>query len=167
MATVTRIPCTLLVGHGYTSSLDTVILYTGIIITRILSGHRTLYDRIHWLLFFHVLSQKYYTVYAPLIHGYTNARTTACHILVIIVTWILGISLLHGMYGLFILDIWILVPLACIIVPCYSRIPVLWLFPVIDIVIPVTGYMSCWYAMCGIPHLLFPVFPLSCYHALF
>ena len=43
---------------------------------------------------------------------------------------------------------------------CYtsspSCIPVTWLFPITDIDIPVTGYMSCWYTMCGIPHLLFP-----------
>jgi len=31
--TVTRIPCALLVGHGYTNSLDTVISYIDIIVT--------------------------------------------------------------------------------------------------------------------------------------
>jgi len=31
--------------------------------------------------------------------------------------------------------------------------------------IPVTGYMSCWYAICGIPHLLFP-FPVIVFGAI-
>ena len=48
----------------------------------------------------------------------------------------------------------------------YYRIPVIWLLPVIDMDIPVTGHVSCWYAICGTPHLLFsfPVilFPLYC-----
>jgi len=46
-----------------------------------------------------------------------------------------------------------------------SCIPVTWIFLVTDIDIPVTGYMSCWYAMCGILHLLFPVsrYPVLCY----
>ena len=45
----------------------------------------------------------------------------------------------------------------------YSCIPVAWLFLVTDI--PVTGYESCWYTMCGIPYLLFLVFCylVSCY----
>jgi len=38
----------------------------------------------------------------------------------------------------------------------YSCIPITWLFPVTDIDIPVTRYMSCWYTMCGIPHYCFP-----------
>ena len=47
----------------------------------------------------------------------------------------------------------------------YSCIPITWLFPVTVIDILITGYMSRWYAMCGILHLLFPVsrFPLSCF----
>ena len=88
--------------------------------------------------------------------------------------WNIELSSLHEfsayhcytcMYGFFILVIWIPAQITCIIVPCY-RIHVIWLFPVTDIVIPVTRYMSCWYAMCGIPHLLFPfpviLFPLYC-----
>ena len=67
------------------------------------------------------------------------------------------------MYGYFILVIWILVHITCIIVPCY-RIHVIWLFPITDMDIPVTGHESCWYAICGIPHLLLPfpviLFPL-------
>ena len=62
-------------------------------------------------------------------------------------------------------DWWIPVHTTCIIVPCY-RIHVIWLFPVTDMDIPVTGHESCWYAICGIPHLLFPFpviwFPLYC-----
>ena len=40
-----------------------------------------------------------------------------------------------------------------IIVPC-SRIHDIWLLPVTDMDILVTGHESCWYAICGIPHLL-------------
>jgi len=75
-------------------------------------------------------------------------------------------------YDIFSLVTWISIPITCIIVPWY-RIHVICLFPVTDIVIPVTGYMfpvtdtdvpdtgyeSCWYAICGLPHLLFP-FPV-------
>ena len=61
------------------------------------------------------------------------------------------------MYGFSILVIWILVHITCIIVPCY-RIHVIWLFPVTDMNIPVTGHESYWYAICGIPHLLFPLY---------
>ena len=68
-------------------------------------------------------------------------------------------------YGFSILFIWILVHITCLIVPCY-RIHILWLFPVTNMDMPVTGHESCWYAICGIPHLLFPfpviVFPLYC-----
>ena len=35
---------------------------------------------------------------------------------------------------------------------------VIWLFPVIDMDIPVTGHESCWYAICGLPHLLIPLY---------
>ena len=40
---------------------------------------------------------------------------------------------------------------------CYARYWIL--FPVADMDIPVTGLESCWYAICGLPHLLFP-FPV-------
>ena len=36
---------------------------------------------------------------------------------------------------------------------------VVWWVPVTDMDIPVTGHESCWYAICGIPHLVFP-FPV-------
>ena len=94
-------------------------------------------------------------------------RIPSCHIIVIIVTWILGILLLH-------MHVWFLyschmdsrsyyviripIHITCIIVPCY-RIHVIWLFLVTDMDIPDIGYESCWYAICGIPHLLFP-FPV-------
>jgi len=98
------------------------------------------------------------------VHHFTEYRH-------VILLW----SSLHGfsayycytcMYGFFILVIWIPVHImsygfpyiTCIIVPCY-RIHVIWLFPVIDMDIPDTGHESCWYAICGIPHLLFP-FPV-------
>jgi len=67
------------------------------------------------------------------------------------------------MYAFSITVIWIPVHSTCIIVPCY-RIRVIWLFPVIDMDIPDTGLESCWYAICGLPHLLIPfpviLFPL-------
>jgi len=34
----------------------------------------------------------------------------------------------------------------------------MWLFPVIDMDIPDTGHESCWYAICGFPHLLIPLY---------
>ena len=81
--------------------------------------------------------------------------TRACHVY---------ISLLHvyvmftyHCYSFFILVIWIPVHTTCIIVPWY-RSHVIWLFPVTDTDIPDTGHESCWYAMCGIPHLLFPLY---------
>jgi len=45
------------------------------------------------------------------------------------------------MYGFFILVIWIPAQITCIIVPCY-RIHVIWLFPVTDMDIPVTGHRA-------------------------
>ena len=47
----------------------------------------------------------------------------------------------------------------------YSCIPITWLFFITDIDIPITGSVSCWYAMCGIPHLLFP-FPVILFYAI-
>jgi len=40
-----------------------------------------------------------------------------------------------------------------------------WLIPVTDIVIPITGCMSFWYAMCAIPHLLFQI-PVMLFYAI-
>ena len=40
-----------------------------------------------------------------------------------------------------------------------------WLFSVTDIDITVTGYMSCWYAMYGMPQILFP-FPVIVFGAI-
>ena len=99
-------------------------------------------------------------------------RIPSCHLL-----W----ASLHGisayycytcMYGFSIHVIWIPVHIACIIVPCYPRISVIRWFPVTDIGIPVTGHESCWYAICGLPHLLFsfPVilfpFPVILFYAI-
>ena len=92
-------------------------------------------------------------IYVPLVHEYNNAQTTAFHIIVIIITWILGISMLH-MHAWFLYSCHMDHRSYCM---SYSCILVTWLFPVTVIDIPVTGYMSSWYAMCGIPHLLFPV----------
>ena len=46
-------------------------------------------------------------------------------------------------------------------VPCCC-IHVIWLFPVTDMDIPVTGHESCWYAICEISHLLFPLYCSYC-----
>ena len=107
----------------------------------------------------------------PLIHGYPTAWRTVFHIIILIVTWMLDTHLRFTyhwytcMHGFSILIIWILVPITCIIVP-YYRLHVIWLFPVLDMDLPVTGHERCWYAICGLPHLLFmfPVilFPLYC-----
>ena len=138
----------------YHVTRDTVISCTCIIVPQIL-WHVTLLFHIH----------------IPPIYRCTTSRNT------VIITWILGISRLSSlqgfsayhcytcMYGFSILVIWIPIHITCVIVPCYPRIPVIRLFPVIDIVIPVTGYMICWYAMCGIPHLLFP-FPVILFYAI-
>ena len=62
---------------------------------------------------------------------------------------------------------WTLFMLYGLLLHEYSCILVTWLFPVTDTDIPVTGHVSCWYAMCEISHLLFPVFSylVSCYHS--
>ena len=77
--------------------------------------------------------------------------------IVIIVTWILGISVTHAYMASLSSCHMDHCAYTCIIVPCYP----IWLFPVTDMDIPDTGHESCWYAICGIPHLLFP-FPLYC-----
>jgi len=56
MVTITRIPCTLLVGHGYTSSLDTIISYIDIIVTWML---KTLFSHVHTSLW-HMLTTQVY-----------------------------------------------------------------------------------------------------------
>jgi len=67
-------------------------------------------------------------------HRYMDARYTVMSCLHITVAHACMVSLFLSYGSLFILHV-------------YSCLPVAWLFPVIDI--PVTGYMSCWYAMCG------------------
>ena len=93
--------------------------------------------------------------------------------IVILVTWILGISVTHAYMAS--LSSFHMDPCAytCIIVPCYP----VWLFHVTDMDTPVTGHESCWYAICGIPHrllycshyivpvLLFP-FPVILFYAI-
>ena len=67
------------------------------------------------------------------------------------------------LYCFYILVRWITVHIACLLLHVYSCIPVAWLFPVTNI--PVTGYVSYWYTMCGLPHLLFSVsrYLILCY----
>ena len=76
--------------HWYHHYTDTVV-------------HWTWYYFIHWPLLLYVLViHRYVTriiathIYVPLVHGYTNSRNTAFHIIVIIVTWMLGTQLCHG-----------------------------------------------------------------------
>jgi len=97
-------------------------------------------------------------------HRYMNARYTVISCSHITVTYVPS----HActcMYCFYLLVIWITVHITCIIVLCYPCIPVIWLFPVTAIDIPVPGHMSCWYAMCGIPHLLF-LFPVILFYAI-
>ena len=65
--------------------------------------------------------------------------------------WSWFILVLHG-YA-WIPVIWNTVSVTCIFVSCY------WYG------FPVTGHESCWYATCGIPHLLFP-FPVILFYAI-
>ena len=95
----------------------------------------------------------------------SHVHTSLLHLLTVrVYMHVLLLSSRHHcpyyMYYCFIL------PYSCyMIVSCYC-IHVIWLFPVTDMDIPVTGHESCWYAICGIPHLLFPfpviLFPLYC-----
>ena len=148
--------------HWYHHDTDTVV-------------HWTRYDIIHWPLFLHVLSQRYYTdyCYAYMFHWYTDIPMHGLPHFILLISSLHGCSI-HNylmftqhcdicsphectcMYCFYLLVIWITVHITCVIVPCYPCLPIIWLCPVTAIVIPVTGYISCWYAMCGIPHLLFP-----------
>ena len=142
---------------------DTVRSCTGIIITRILQVHWTWYYMIHWSLLLHVLSQS--------VHGllrYTNVRTTACHIIVSIVTWILGISLLH-------MHVWF--PYSCYIDPRSYYIYYCSMLSPYSCYMLVSRYWSCYFPLldtwtvdmrCVLPHIYcfpFPVILLA--HVLF
>jgi len=79
---------------------------------------------------------------------------------------ILLLSSLHGIHWLLLhMHVWFLYSCHMDSRSCYMyycsmlRIHVIWLLSVTDMDIPVTGHESCWYATCGIPHLLFP-FPV-------
>ena len=90
-----------------------------------------------------------------------NARYTIISCLHITVTHACIVSIFLTYGSPFILHV--------LLLHVYSCIPVAWLFPITAIL--VTGYMSCWYVMCGtkchvepshgatsrIPHLLFSV----------
>jgi len=92
-------------------------------------------------------------------HCYTDAR----HTVISCLYYICSPHECICMYCFYLLVITL--HMTCMIVPCY-HIHVILLFPVTDIIIPGTGHESCWYAICGIPHLLFPfpviLFPLYC-----
>ena len=137
----------------------------------ILSEHRDLHILSHGTLLSHVYvsplhilwhATLLFRIHIPPIYRDTDARNTVIHIL---------LSSLHGfsayhcstcMYGFSILVIWIPVHITCIIVPCYPRIPVIWLFSVTDIVIPVTGHEL---LICNVwtSTAIVSCFPLSCF----
>ena len=89
----------------------------------------------------------------------TTLRHTVMSYTVIIMTWILGISLLH-------MHVWFLY--SCHMDPCsyymYYCSMLYDCFPLLILIFPLLD-MSCWYAMCGIPHLLFP-FPVILFCAI-
>jgi len=95
-----------------------------------------------------VMSHRYVYIY---MHHFTDTRYRQyCYI-----------CLPHEytcLYCFYLLVIWLTMHITPIIVPCY-RIHIIWLFPVIDMNIPDTGHESWWYAICGLPHLLF-LFPV-------
>jgi len=71
----------------------------GLVLCRLMATHlcSTSTDNIPYYCYYQdtdVLYGLLLHIYVSWVHGYTNARTTACHI-IIIVTWILGIALLH------------------------------------------------------------------------
>ena len=97
------------------------------------------------------------------------SRSYSCAPLHGISSFPIPLSSLHGfsayhcymcIYCLFLLVIWIPVHITCIIVSCY-RIHVIWLFPVTDIDILVTGHEL---LICDVCHPTSTVsrFPLSC-----
>ena len=131
---------------------------------------------IHWPLLL-PLTRRYMIrilathIYLPLVHGYTNARHVAFHIIVIIVTWMLNTLLSHVHTSLLhMLTTWVYMHIlfltdyhmthrACytdycsmLSYPCYMIVSCYWYR------FPVTGHESCWYAICGIPHLLFSLY---------
>jgi len=113
---------------------------------------------------------QYFLIHVPRIYRYTNSLDTVISYIGIIVTWMLDtqlyhvhISLLHIFTGIHALIVSIFLSygspyiLHVLLLHVSSCIPVTWLFPVIDIDILIIRYMSCWYAMCRIPHLLYIV----------
>ena len=106
-------------------------------------------------------------LHASLVYGYTISLYTVSAHIYIIVPLILDAQLLHvltpllyKLTGLHVLIVYVFLlhrPWFILLLHGYSCIPVTWLFLVTDNYIPVTRYVSSWYAMCGISHLLFPV----------
>jgi len=129
----------------------------------------------HWYMDTILHVSQYFLIYASPIYRYTNSLDTVISSIGIIVTWILYAQLFHvftpllySLTGLHVLIIYVFMlhrSWFILLLHGYSCRPVTWLFPVTAIDIPVTGYMRCWYAMGGIPHLLFFVsrYPVLCY----
>ena len=115
-------------------------------------------------------------IYLPLVHRYTNARHVAFHIIVIIVTWMLDTLLSHVHTSLLLMlttRVYMHVLLSydspCILPRLLFHVTIFMLYDCFLLLIwdiPVTGHERCGYAICGIPHLLFPflviLFPLYC-----
>jgi len=135
MVTVTRIPCTLLVGHGYTSSLDTVISYIDIIVTwmpdTLLSHvHTSLLHMLTTWVYMHVLFLSschmnhctYYMYYCSMLSLYSSYMIVSCY-------WY-GYSR-HWTWELLICDMWnptsivpvsrYIVPVSRYIILCYQQ----------------------------------------------
>ena len=99
-----------------------------------------------------------------LLHGYSWIPIIlhTVYITWIIVTWVAyPVTPLHDYF-----------PLLILIFPLLDMNAVDILFPVTDMATPITGHESCWYATCGLPHLLFPfpvilfLFPVILFYAI-
>ena len=108
-----------------------------IIITRILWF--TVHDIRHWPLLLHDTSHTYFVFMS---HRYIDAplhEIPSCHRLWSSLDGFLAYHCYTCMYGFSILVIWIPIPITCILVPCYSCMPVLWLldcFPLLILIFP-------------------------------
>jgi len=107
-------------GYCYTNPLYTIISYSYPTSTQI-----------------HQFTEYRHFIYCS--HRYMDARYTVISYLHITVTHACIVSIFLSYGSLFILHV--------LLLHVYSCIPVAWLFSVTDI--PVTRYVSFWYAMCG------------------
>jgi len=155
----TVISCARSPSHGYSNTLNTICYVN------------THHIRYHYFMLFHV--------HLSLLHRYWASRHYYC---MFVNYWYTDMLLhripLHG-YSVhssfmflhhyyidsFVYMHWFSMYSCCMdhslyLLLGYSSIPVTRLYSGTDIDIPVTGYVRCWYAICGIPYLLFSI---SCY----